>query len=52
MRPTAAIPTRPRCFSRFQEEGVLQVKQRQVRILDPADLQTLVNRAECAQCPC
>ncbi|MET0519081.1 MAG: fumarate/nitrate reduction transcriptional regulator Fnr [Burkholderiaceae bacterium] len=39
------LETVSRCFSRFQEDGVLQVKQRQIRILDPAALERLVNGA-------
>ena len=37
------LETVSRCFSRFQEDGVLQVKQRQVRIVDAAALQRLVD---------
>ena len=41
------LETVSRCFSKFQEEGVLQVRQRQIRILDPSALQKLVNGAGC-----
>lgn len=41
------LETVSRCFSKFQEEGVLQVRQRQVRILDQAALARLVNGATC-----
>ena len=41
------LETVSRCFSRFQEEGVLEVKQRQIRILDQGALQKLVNGAPC-----
>ncbi|MBI3369665.1 MAG: helix-turn-helix domain-containing protein, partial [Burkholderiales bacterium] len=37
------LETVSRCFSRFQEDGILQVKQRQIRITDAAALQRLVN---------
>ena len=37
------LETVSRCFSRFQEDGVLQVNQRQIRVLDPVALQKLVN---------
>jgi len=37
------LETVSRCFSKFQEEGILQVKQRQIRILDQAALQKVVN---------
>ena len=32
-----------RAFSKFQEDGVLEVKQRQIRVLEPEKLQTIVN---------
>jgi CRP/FNR family transcriptional regulator, anaerobic regulatory protein len=41
------LETVSRCFSKFQEDGVLQVKQRQIRILDQAALAKLVNGAAC-----
>jgi CRP/FNR family transcriptional regulator, anaerobic regulatory protein len=37
------LETVSRCFSKFHDEGVLQVKQRHIRILDPTALQHLVN---------
>lgn len=37
------LETVSRCFSKFQEDGVMQVKQRQIRILAPEALQKLVN---------
>jgi CRP/FNR family transcriptional regulator len=39
------LETVSRCFSRFQEDGVLGVRHRQIRILDQAALQKLVNGA-------
>jgi CRP/FNR family transcriptional regulator, anaerobic regulatory protein len=41
------LETVSRCFSKFQEDGVLLVKQRQIRILDQAALAKLVNGAIC-----
>jgi CRP/FNR family transcriptional regulator len=41
------LETVSRTFSRFQEEGLLDVKQRAIRILDEAALRGLVNRAGC-----
>ncbi len=38
------LETVSRCFSRFQDDGVLLVKQRQIRVLDPVALEKLVNR--------
>ena len=37
------LETVSRTFSKFQEDGILEVKQRQIRIIDPAALQALVN---------
>jgi len=37
------LETVSRCFSKFQEDGVLEVKQRQIRVLDQAALEKLVN---------
>lgn len=37
-----SLETVSRCFSRFHEQGVLDVQQRNIRILDPAALQKLV----------
>jgi CRP/FNR family transcriptional regulator len=39
------LETVSRCFSKFQDDGILQVKQRQVRVLDAQALQLLVNGA-------
>ena len=36
------LETVSRCFSKFHEDGVLQVRQRQIRILDQAALEKLV----------
>ena len=41
------LETVSRAFSRFQEDGVLSVKQRQIEVLDPAALQKLVNGTPC-----
>jgi CRP/FNR family transcriptional regulator len=41
------LETVSRTFSRFQEEGLLDVKQRAIRILDETALRALVNRAGC-----
>ena len=41
------LETVSRTFSKFQEEGYLEVKQRQIRILDQDKLQSLVNGASC-----
>jgi len=41
------LETVSRTFSRFQEDGLLEVKQRQIRVLDPQGLQALVNSAAC-----
>ena len=41
------LETVSRTFSKFQEEGLLEVKQRHIRIVDPAALQRLVNGAPC-----
>jgi CRP/FNR family transcriptional regulator, anaerobic regulatory protein len=37
------LETVSRCFSKFQDDGVLQVRQRHVHVLDPDALQKLVN---------
>ena len=37
------LETVSRAFSRFQDEGLLSVKQRQIEVLDPDALQELVN---------
>jgi CRP/FNR family transcriptional regulator len=41
------LETVSRTFSKFQDEGLLEVKQRQIRIVDPDGLQRLVNGAAC-----
>jgi CRP/FNR family transcriptional regulator len=41
------LETVSRTFSKFQDEGYLEVKQRQVRIVDQDGLQKLVNGASC-----
>lgn len=41
------LETVSRTFSKFQDDGLLEVKQRQIRILDQAGLQRLVNGANC-----
>ena len=41
------LETVSRTFSKFQEDGLLEVKQRQIRIIDQAGLQRLVNSARC-----
>ncbi|MFX7829115.1 helix-turn-helix domain-containing protein, partial [Acinetobacter baumannii] len=41
------LETVSRAFSKFQEDGVLDVKQRQITVLDPQALQRLVSNAAC-----
>jgi CRP/FNR family transcriptional regulator, anaerobic regulatory protein len=41
------LETVSRAFSKFQEDGVLEVKQRQITVLDPSKLQKLVGAAPC-----
>jgi CRP/FNR family transcriptional regulator len=41
------LETVSRTFSKFQDEGVLEVRQRQIRIIDQAALQALVNGPNC-----
>ena len=41
------LETVSRAFSKFQDDGVLEVKQRQIRVLDPQALQMLVNSSHC-----
>ena len=41
------LETVSRTFSKFQDEGYLEVKQRHLRILDQAGLQRLVNSSSC-----
>jgi CRP/FNR family transcriptional regulator len=36
-----------RTFSKFAEEGSIEVKQRHVQILDPQALQQIVNAGAC-----
>jgi CRP/FNR family transcriptional regulator len=41
------LETVSRAFSRFQDDGILSVKQRQIEVLDPDALQRLVNGTAC-----
>ena len=41
------LETVSRTFSKFQDEGILEVKQRQIRVLDANALQALVNGTSC-----
>ena len=41
------LETVSRTFSKFQDEGILEVKQRQIRVLDQNALQSLVNDSGC-----
>jgi CRP/FNR family transcriptional regulator len=41
------LETVSRAFSKFQDDGVLEVKQRQLRVLDEAALRQLVNGNSC-----
>ncbi|MDO9095300.1 MAG: fumarate/nitrate reduction transcriptional regulator Fnr [Rubrivivax sp.] len=41
------LETVSRAFSRFQDDGILQVKQRHIEVLDPDALQKLVNGTSC-----
>lgn len=41
------LETVSRAFSKFQDDGVLAVKQRQISVLDPEALQALVSRNGC-----
>ncbi|MCA0244519.1 MAG: fumarate/nitrate reduction transcriptional regulator Fnr [Proteobacteria bacterium] len=41
------LETVSRTFSKFQDEGILEVKQRQIRVLDANALQALVNGTTC-----
>jgi CRP/FNR family transcriptional regulator, anaerobic regulatory protein len=41
------LETVSRAFSRFQEEGLLDVKQRDIRMLDEAGMRRLLNEAPC-----
>ena len=37
------LETVSRTFSKFQDDGILEVRQRQIRILDPQALQALID---------
>ena len=41
------LETVSRAFSKFQDDGVLEVKQRQLRVLDEAALRQVVNGSSC-----
>ena len=41
------LETVSRTFSKFQDDGILEVKQRQIRVLDAEALQALVNGSSC-----
>jgi CRP/FNR family transcriptional regulator len=41
------LETVSRTFSKFQDEGILDVKQRQIRILAQEKLEKLVNGTNC-----
>jgi CRP/FNR family transcriptional regulator len=41
------LETVSRAFSKFQEDGLMEVRHRQLRILDQAALQALVNNSRC-----
>jgi CRP/FNR family transcriptional regulator len=41
------LETVSRCFSKFQEDGILAVKQRHIQVLDPAALQRIVGSVNC-----
>ena len=41
------LETVSRTFSKFQDEGVLEVKQRQITVLDAVRLQQLMGSAAC-----
>ena len=41
------LETVSRAFSKFQDDGLLEVRQRQIRVLDPQALQNLVNGPTC-----
>ncbi len=41
------LETVSRAFSKFQDDGLLEVKQRQIRVLDADALQALVNGSAC-----
>ena len=41
------LETISRTFSKFQEDGILEVKQRDIRILDIESLRKMVNNTRC-----
>jgi CRP/FNR family transcriptional regulator len=41
------LETVSRTFSRLQDDGVLEVKQRQIRIVDQNALRQIVNASSC-----
>lgn len=41
------LETVSRCFSKFQEDGIMEVRHKQIRILDQEALQKLVNGPPC-----
>ncbi|MNW22823.1 Transcriptional activator protein Anr [compost metagenome] len=41
------LETVSRTFSKFAEDGIIEVKQRHVRILDTDKLQALINSQQC-----
>ncbi len=41
------LETVSRCFSKFQDDGILAVKQRQIKVLDPVALQRIVGNVDC-----
>ena len=41
------LETVSRAFSRFQEDGLLEVKQRDIRVLDEPGLRRLLNDSPC-----
>ena len=41
------LETVSRAFSKFQDDGVLEVKQRQIQVLDAAALRQIVNNSQC-----
>ena len=41
------LETVSRTFSKFQDEGLLEVKQRDIRITDEPGLKALVNSVRC-----
>jgi CRP/FNR family transcriptional regulator len=44
------LETVSRTFSKFQDDGLLEVKQRQIRIMDQAGLRLIVNNSGSAAC--